>query len=282
MDTVKSGRAYIRERLTPVVGEQEVQQFVRLIFEHLRGYSWTELLLKGEEPLQPEESAFVEEVVARLQRHEPLQYVLGSTEFLGLQLDVGPGVLIPRPETEELVQWILEEHGERRLRLLEVGTGSGCIPIALKHARPRWEVVAWDVSEIAIEQARGNARKNNVEVTFQMQDVLTYQAEDARWEVVVSNPPYVTHKEAALMAANVLQYEPHLALFVADHDPLLFYRCIAQVALQELVPGGRLYFEINEAYGAETTALLTSMGFVDVRLRKDLSGRDRMLRAQKP
>lgn len=282
MDTVKSGRAYIRERLTPVVGEQEVQQFVRLIFEHLRGYSWTELLLKGEEPLQPEESAFVEEVVARLQRHEPLQYVLGSTEFLGLQLDVGPGVLIPRPETEELVQWILEEHGERRLRLLEVGTGSGCIPIALKHARPRWEVVAWDVSEIAIEQARGNARKNNVEVTFQMQDVLTYQAEDAHWEVVVSNPPYVTHKEAALMAANVLQYEPHLALFVADHDPLLFYRCIAQVALQELVPGGRLYFEINEAYGAETTALLTSMGFVDVRLRKDLSGRDRMLRAQKP
>ncbi|HHU56890.1 MAG TPA: peptide chain release factor N(5)-glutamine methyltransferase [Bacteroidales bacterium] len=282
MDTVKSGRAYIRERLTPVVGEQEVQQFVRLIFEHLRGYSWTELLLKGEEPLQPEECAFVEEVVARLQRHEPLQYVLGSTEFLGLQLDVGPGVLIPRPETEELVQWILEEQDERRLRLLEVGTGSGCIPIALKHAMPRWEVVAWDVSEIAIEQARGNARKNNVEVTFQMQDVLTYQAEKARWEVVVSNPPYVTHKEAALMAANVLQYEPHLALFVADHDPLLFYRCIAQVALQELVPGGRLYFEINEAYGAETTALLTSMGFVDVSLRKDLSGRDRMLRAQKP
>ena len=282
MDTVKSGRAYIRERLTPVVGEQEVQQFVRLIFEHLRGYSWTELLLKGEEPLQPEECAFVEEVVARLQRHEPLQYVLGSTEFLGLQLDVGPGVLIPRPETEELVQWILEEQDERRLRLLEVGTGSGCIPIALKHARPRWEVVAWDVSEIAIEQARGNARKNNVEVTFQMQDVLTYQAEKARWEVVVSNPPYVTHKEAALMAANVLQYEPHLALFVADHDPLLFYRCIAQVALQELVPGGRLYFEINEAYGAETTALLTSMGFVALSLRKDLSGRDRMLRAQKP
>ncbi|GAO28985.1 methylase of polypeptide chain release factors [Geofilum rubicundum JCM 15548] len=212
-------------------------------------------MMKGEEKLSNEEVAFIHEAVVRLQGHEPLQYVLGQTHFMDMVFKVNPHVLIPRPETEELVTWILEEAPLDRssggskapLEILDIGTGSGCIPIALKKNRPWARVEAWDISAEALETARGNALLNHVEVDFQLRDVLNYQKYPlAPRHVVISNPPYVTQSEQTKMAQNVLEHEPHLALFVADDTPLLFYRVIAQMATTCLLPDGCLYFEINE------------------------------------
>lgn len=288
MPSVKQLAVYIQSQLKNVVDANELQQFVWLIFDHLRGFSRLDLMMKAEEELSEKEVDFIHKAVERLQGHEPLQYVLGQTHFMDLTFKVDKNVLIPRPETEELVTWILEEHpnglfnkvAAEQLHILDVGTGSGCIPVTLKKLRPLASVEAWDISEGALEMAKSNALLNDVEVDFLLRDVLNYQQYSlSPKHVLISNPPYVTQSEQAKMAPNVLGYEPHLALFVADDAPLLFYRAIASLGVDCLVPGGYLYFEINEAYGQEVCKMLKELGFQSILLRKDLSGRDRMVRA---
>ncbi len=292
MPSIKQLATYIQSHLKKVVDANELQQFVWLIFDHLRGFTRLDLMMKSEEELSGEEVDFIHKAVERLQGHEPLQYVLGQTHFMDLIFKVNKNVLIPRPETEELVTWILEEQSagqfndhpngqtKNQLDILDIGTGSGCIPISIKRNLSLARVEAWDVSAEALETARENAVLNGVEVDFQLRDVLKYKAYPLTPKhVVISNPPYVTQKEQAKMAQNVLDYEPHLALFVADDAPLLFYHAIANLAADCLVSGGYLYFEINEAYGHEVCEMLKDLGFHEVELRKDLAGRDRMVRA---
>jgi release factor glutamine methyltransferase len=288
MASVKELTVYIKTNLKEVVEPDELHHFVWLIFDHLRGYTRLDLMLKEDEALSDDEVDFIHMAVVRLQGHEPLQYVLGQTHFMDLVFKVNPHVLIPRPETEELVTWILEAHpfgysaGQSNvpLQIIDIGTGSGCIPIALKKNRPMAQIEGWDVSSGALETAKLNARMNDVKVDFYLRDVLKYKTYTLTPKhVVISNPPYVTYKEQERMAQNVLGYEPHLALFVSDDTPLLFYRTIACLAAECLVPGGSLYFEINEAYGYEVCEMLKKHGFGQITLRKDLSGRDRMVRA---
>jgi release factor glutamine methyltransferase len=288
MPSVKQLATYIQSQLKSVVDVNELQQFVWLIFDYLRGYSRLDLMMKVEEELNDDEVDFIYKAVERLQGHEPLQYVLGQTTFMDLVLKVNKNVLIPRPETEELVTWILDEHPQapsnnhfnEALNILDIGTGSGCIPITLKKNRPLARVEAWDISAGALETARGNAMLNGVDVDFEERDVLKFNDYSlVSRHIVVSNPPYVTLKEQAKMGQNVLDFEPHLALFVEDDAPLLFYRAIAKMAIECLVPGGYLYFEINEAYGQEVCSMLKELAFQQIVLRKDLSGRDRMIRA---
>lgn len=229
-------------------------------------------------------------IIERLRRMEPVQYVLGKTVFYGLPLAVNPAVLIPRQETEELVAWVVEtvrpmaKASAAPLKLLDIGTGSGCIAIALKVLMPEQEVHALDVSRAALETAAGNARLNGVSLQFHEKDVLDEAACVGlpQFDCIVSNPPYIAASERALMPEQVLGYEPELALFAGGEDALRFYRRIADFAMQHLRPGGQLFFEINEYRGQETKQLLLDGGFASVELRRDLNGKDRMVRAQRP
>ena len=200
-----------------------------------------------------------------------------------MSLKVTPAVLIPRPETEELIDWIVADYrGVAGKTVLDVGTGSGCIPIALARRLENPRVFSWDVSEAALQVAAENVVRNGVEVTLQQVDVLQADCPAFPVDILVSNPPYIAEKERSSMERNVLDWEPGLALFVPDDAPLVFYRRIAEIGWQRLVPSGTLYYEINQAYGGETVALLRSIGYVDVELRKDLSGNDRMIKAVRP
>ncbi len=231
-------------------------------------------------------------IVADLKRQKPIQYILGETEFFGLKFEVNENTLIPRPETEELVQWIIDDEKKREYKtgckILDIGTGSGCIAVSLAKNIPRTEVFAIDVSEQALTTAIKNASINAVNVHFinanvlALDDLNNFHADTGHptfFDVIVSNPPYVRNLEKAEIKPNVLEYEPHLALFVEDTDALLFYRKIAQLALKNLSPKGKLYFEINQYLGNETVQLLESLGFKNIELRKDIYGNDRMVSA---
>ena len=222
----------------------------------------------------------ITEILNRMGSNEPIQYILGETQFFGLNFKVTPAVLIPRAETEELVDWIITDEGDRSQSLLDIGTGSGCIPVAIDKNTRMTRVEGWDISEKALEVARLNATRNGSKVQFGKQDIFnpTGMAELPKWDVIVSNPPYVLNEEAGLMAKNVLDFEPHLALFVPDNDPLLFYRTIAQFAKKHLSQQGRLYFEINERMGEAMATLLQEYGFNEILTRKDLQGKVRMIR----
>ncbi len=280
MTTIKEITSLIKDQLSPLVGDNEARHFIWLLFDYLRSYSPTDIILKEQEVLDTTEIAFINEALGRLMKGEPIQYVLGQTEFMGLSFKVDTRVLIPRPETEELVEWILSEVKNERVNVLDIGTGSGCIPIAIKKNLTKAKVVAWDVSVDALNVSKENAVINKVDVDFIEEDVFNPKIiNQAYFDIVVSNPPYVTNKEKAMMAGNVLDNEPHLALFVSDDEPLVFYRAIACLSKNILKPGGKLYFEINQAYGKEVVEMLNSECFVNIILRKDLSGRDRMVRA---
>ena len=205
---------------------------------------------------------------------------MGETEFYSLTFNVNESVLIPRPETEELVDWIRNENENDRngnLQLLDIGTGSGCIAICLKHEFPNAEVDAFDISDLALETAKSNASLNELVVNFLKVDILNAPDFDKKWDIIVSNPPYVLESEKTEILVNVLEYEPHSALFVPDNNPLLFYRKIAFFAQKQLQPNGKLYFEINREYGKATVDLLSGLGFQNIELRKDISGNDRMI-----
>lgn len=246
---------------------------------------------EGEDCLRADRlNAQLFQMAERIAEGEPVQYVIGTTDFCGFQFHVEPGVLIPRPETEELVQLIANhDRGQTPVTILDIGTGSGCIAVSLARLIPDSRVEAWDVSDDALRIARSNAELNGVDVQFRKVDVLNAdevhditQSMGASLNVIVSNPPYICNKEAAEMEENVLAHEPHLALFVPDDDPLLFYRKIAELGLQLLVSKGEIFFEINRSYGPQTAALLTDMGYVDVRVLCDQFGNDRMVNAIKP
>jgi len=215
----------------------------------------------------------------RLATGEPVQYILGEAEFYGLPFYVKQGVLIPRPETEELVQMLVQEIGNRRCSLLDVGTGSGCIPISVAKHCPHANVSAYDISPIAIAVAQKNAMRNGVDLAIKHCDILQWPMhyDGAAYDYIVSNPPYVLQKEKALMHKNVLEFEPEIALFVDDDCPLVFYRAIADFAQRALTEKGTLFFEINEQFGNETKAMLESKGFSGVAVHKDLQGKDRMV-----
>lgn len=300
----------LTSRLATIYPATEAQALARWVMEECFGLSLTDILLGKDNDLSANDQAELQIIADRLLKNEPLQYILGHTTFCDLRIAVAPGVLIPRPETAELVELIDSEWNrkeistdekdkncttERRPRVLDIGTGSGCIALAL--AARDYEVEAWDVSEEALAIARRNAADLRLDVDFQHRDILQ-EAEAAtnsktdegehegdantsmKWDIIVSNPPYIRQSEAAAMEANVLEHEPYLALFVPDSDPLVFYRAIALFARRNLRSGGRLYFEINQALGAETVALLQDAGFNPVTLHRDQFGNDRMVTSQ--
>jgi release factor glutamine methyltransferase len=271
---------HIQSELQGLYPDTEIRSFSNLIIEKLTGFSRTEMIVNKNTLFSDDQRHTIENFIENLKKFVPIQYILGETEFFGLPFHVNESVLIPRPETEELVDWIRNENDRNaNLHMLDIGTGSGCIPISLKHEFPNATVDGFDISEQALETAKSNATLNKLKVTFSKVDILNAPDFDKRWNIIVSNPPYVTELEKDEMQPNVLDHEPHLALFVPDNDPLLFYRHIARFALKHLQANGKLYFEINRGYGQACVELLTGLGFRDVELRKDISGNDRMVRA---
>ncbi len=270
---------YIQSKLQGLYPETEIKSFTYLILEKLTGFSHTEQIINKSTIFSDEIRQQIESFIIKLQNFEPIQYVLGETEFYGLIFKVNSSVLIPRPETEELVCWICNDHNlKSRIQILDIGTGSGCIAVSLKHLFSQSTVYAFDVSESALKTAQKNAELNHVPVQFSKIDILDAPLLNSRWDIIVSNPPYVLEKEKNEMLTNVVKYEPSLALFVPDNDPLLFYRHIAAFAQVHLNFGGELYFEINRSTGNTVAEMLISMGFHKVELRQDISGNDRMIK----
>ncbi|MCG6187492.1 peptide chain release factor N(5)-glutamine methyltransferase [Maribellus maritimus] len=273
---------YIEKELKGLYPAEEIRSFIRLVFEQVCELNYTQLLLSRDKILSPEEKEKMEEIVTRLKTFEPIQYILGETEFYGLQLKVNPAVLIPRPETEELVQWILQTNKLTSPVVLDVGTGSGCIALALKKELPAATLTAIDISETALETAKENAKINRLDIQLLNCNILNWEGQ--KWEqydIIVSNPPYVRTMEKEKMQANVLDYEPELALFVSDADPLVFYRRIGEFSLENLRKDGFLFFEINENLGTEMAELLSAQGFKNIEIRTDIRGKERMLCCQR-
>ena len=295
---------YLQSELSDCYSAPEIKALSRIIFEelreglpamlstdkinHLSGSCHKEATFLGAEtgntPVQASWDLVrrdaLSEIVERLKRREPVQYVLGRTEFYGLMFRVNPDVLIPRPETEELVEWVLEDVSLKPVSVLDVGTGSGCIAVTLAKKLKRGDVYACDNSSKALAIASCNARENGTEVHFFEQDILRPFAGHGKYDVVVSNPPYVLESEKGQMEENVLLFEPSNALFVPNHSPLLFYERLADLSHEILNPGGGLYFEINARKGEEVRTMLLKKGYRDVELRNDLSGNPRMVRAR--
>jgi release factor glutamine methyltransferase len=272
---------HILSELQGLYPDTEIKSFSNLIIEKVSGFSRTEIIVNKNTLFSVEQRHVIENFIEKLKEYVPIQYILGETEFFGLPFQVNESVLIPRPETEELVDWIRNENDRNaNPGILDIGTGSGCIAISLKHEFTNATVDAFDISEKALETAQNNATLNKLEVNFSKVDILNTPEMEQKWDIIVSNPPYVTELEKSEISPNVLDYEPHLALFVPDNNPLLFYRSIAIFAQQHLKPRGKLYFEINRQFGKATVDLLTAMGFGNVELRKDISGNDRMVRAE--
>jgi release factor glutamine methyltransferase len=240
------------------------------------------MVLNPDVTITAKDDTFFKTAIRELKNEKPIQYIIGSTEFYGLNFKVTEATLIPRPETEELVDWILKEHSDKnKISILDIGTGSGCIPISLTKNLSNATVTTLDVSEEAISVAKENAKTHSVSVNFIHDNMLTYSDVSQKYDVIVSNPPYVRNLEKQEIKKNVLEHEPHLALFVEDNDPLIFYRKITEFAVSNLTENGVLYFEINQYLGQETIDLVKSYGFTSVELRKDLSGNNRMLKAFK-
>ena len=268
--------------------EDEARSLAWWIMEELTGKSRTELQFGCKDtafsPIMQEKS---QEIISRLLHFEPIQYIFGHTLWCGLDLLVTPATLIPRPETAELVERINKPTQTlpegKALKVLDIGTGSGCIAIALKKAHPSWSVTGIDISPEAIAIARENARRNKVEVNFQVADIFDFNEENSKYDLVVSNPPYICESEKTSMRPNVLNFEPSSALFVPDSDPLKFYRRIAELFSLPLEGKGRergLFFEINETYGPQLSAMLDSLGYTDIQIHKDIYGKDRIIEAR--
>jgi release factor glutamine methyltransferase len=277
---MRAGIASIRKELAGTFSKGEIESLIFLIFEKIKGYSRTLFLLAKDDELNEKELREIDKIVSRLKNHEPIQYILGETEFYGLQFYAVPGVLIPRPETEELVQWIIQENQLLAPTILDIGTGTGCIAVSLSKNLPESNVIACDISPICIETARRNTELNSVQVSVIEYDILNGNPEVSfpELDVIVSNPPYIRETEKLMMEKNVLDFEPELALFVPDEKPLLFYERIADFAFSHLKKTGSLYFEINEAFGSDCIKMLRQKGFSDIELKKDINGKDRMIR----
>ena len=270
------------EDLYPI---EELKSFFYLLAEKYLNLSRINIALQLNNELTPEEQSSFYQAVDRLRIHEPIQYILGETEFFGMPIIVNKQVLIPRPETEELVSWIIEDVDKKETTILDIGTGSGCIAISLAKKLKSAVVSAIDISNKAIEVAKKNALINNVNVEFSRVDVLNFEDKlvlqdkwKSKFDIIVSNPPYVRMQEKKLMQLNVIDHEPDIALFVEDDDPLLFYRRISELSRQYLKHNGTLYLEINEYLGVEMEKMLNEAGFKHVELKKDMFGKNRMIK----
>ncbi|WP_460622255.1 peptide chain release factor N(5)-glutamine methyltransferase [Hymenobacter tenuis] len=281
MPTLRLLTQHLVSALAAIYPASEAEAMAGQVVEHVLGLSSLQRRMQAAEEVPEATVQQLAAIQARLLRHEPLQYVLGVAHFAGLELAVSPATLIPRPETEELVSLIArEQRGRTSLRVLDVGTGSGCIPLALAQLLPAARFTALDISAEALQVARQNAATYKVAVDFQQVDILKQVPKLAELQdVVVSNPPYVLENERPLMRPNVLEYEPATALFVPDHDPLLFYRRIAELGRKWLVAGGHLYFEINEQFAEETVQMLSGLGYSAVETCRDIFDKERMVRA---
>ena len=278
---MKATKQYIRQHLAPIYGDREADAMMRIILESIMHYSTVDLLIHANDEISPLTRQRIEKVVSRLECHEPIQYVFGEAFFGGHRFKVTPDTLIPRPETEQLVDMILDENHAADLRVLDVGSGSGCIAISLALGLRFAYVTGIDISQAALKVAAENAKTLKASVKFKQCDIL-HQEPAGQFDIIVSNPPYICNEEQASMAPNVVDYEPQEALFVPDSDPLLFYRVISRYASHALTDGGRLYFEINSRFGNEIADLLGSMGFTDIDITKDMYNRTRFARAIKP
>jgi len=277
---MKTAFLHIQSELQGLYSETEIRSISLLIIEKLTGLSRTEIIVNKNTHFSKEQHQEIESFIEKLKKFVPIQYILGETEFFGLTFNVNDSVLIPRPETEELVDWIRNENDRNgSYQILDIGTGSGCIAISLKHEFPNSTVDAFDISGKALEVAQSNANLNQLQINFSKVDILNAPDFAAKWNIIVSNPPYITEQEKDEMLPNVLDNEPHVALFVPDNDPLLFYRQITHFAQQQLQPNGKIYFEINREAGKSIMKLLHEMGFCEIEIRKDISGNDRMVRA---
>lgn len=299
--------AYIRSSLKDLYPPGEAQALVRLIMERVCGISTYQLLLGKGKDLSDTEKSKIKEIVEGLRLYKPIQYLIGTAEFYGMVFKVTPDVLIPRPETAELVERVVKDYHGQSPRILDIGTGSGCIAIALAKHIPGARVTGMDISPEALSIATENAHGNDVSVHFLEFDILSggkisssrmarefhkhetkcslgrnkvFISMKQKFDCIVSNPPYIMNKEKAAMEANVLEHEPHLALFVPDDDPLLFYRAIARFGQSTLAKGGRLYFEINALCGNQTVALLEQENYKEIELIQDLYGKDRIVKAK--
>lgn len=267
--------------LSRLYPSEEIQSFFNIFSEKYLNLSRIEIALNPERTISETEAEKFQKAIFRLKIHEPIQYIIGETEFYGLPFKVNKHTLIPRPETEELVEWILSGFPPSGARgILDIGTGTGCIAISLAKNLPNAKVSALDISKEALKIAEANAKLNKVEVDFFQTDILAAETLPKKYDVIVSNPPYVRELEKKQMQQNVLKYEPHSALYVKDEDPLLFYRAISRLAKNHLNPGGKLFFEINEYLAYEMTELLKAEGFKNIEIKKDIYGKDRMLKCK--
>lgn len=284
MATVQQTAQTIKQQLSAIYPVPEAGAMAQEVLEHVLQQSRVQLSLNQQQEITIAQQEELQTIVDRLLKHEPLQYVLGISHFYGLELKVNASVLIPRPETEELVDMVVKEYrNQQNLQILDICTGSGCIPIALAENLHTEVVYGLEVSGDALEVAKANAASYNQPINWLHQDIFeeVQTIAPASLDIITSNPPYVLEEEQRQMRANVLDHEPHLALFVPDTDPLKFYKRIATVGYSLLKHGGKLYFEINERYGPETCDVLLQAGFSEAKVVQDLFGKDRMVRAVK-
>ncbi|WP_438424498.1 peptide chain release factor N(5)-glutamine methyltransferase [Aquimarina macrocephali] len=278
---IKDLRANFTNSLSRIYDSEEILSFFYILSEEILGLKRVDVAMHLDKILTIDEKANFDKARRRLEKQEPIQYIIGETYFYGIPFVVNENVLIPRPETEELVGWIIEDQkkDKQSITILDIGTGSGCIAISLAKKIPEAKVYAMDISEQAIQVARDNAKKNQVDITFIKSDILEVEELFQDFDIIVSNPPYVRELEKKEMRPNVLDNEPQQALFVSDNEPLLFYKKITDLAKEKLKENGGLYFEINQYLGVETKNMIKSKGFKSVEVRKDLYGNERMIRA---
>ncbi len=278
---LKDFRTFFNKELSDLYPKTEIDAFFFRTIEHILNLQLTDVFTKQDLLIEATNMTVLKSIIARLQKEEPIQYILGETEFYGYRFKVNSDVLIPRPETEELVSWVKEsiENKRTELSILDIGTGSGCIAISIQKEVPTATVTAFDISEKALNTAKQNAELNEANVNFIHHDILSNTPIGEKFDVIISNPPYVRELEKVEIKNNVLNNEPHLALFVDDNNPLLFYKRIADVALTNLNENGVLFFEINQYLGEETKQMLLDKGFKNVVLKNDLFGNHRMIKA---
>lgn len=278
----------LNHSLSDLYPKSEIRIFGNLILKKITDLSLARILADKDMVLSPEQSEEADQIIERLTNYEPIQYVLGETEFFNLKFKVNPDVLIPRPETEELVEWVSDDlkfvesssdSAEQNMKILDIGTGCGCIPVALKKHHPKAQISAMDVSAEALVVAKENGALNQTDVGFFQDDILNPKADERKWNIIVSNPPYIPLDEKVDIDKQVKSYEPHVALFSPTEEPLLFYHSIAKYALQHLEPDGKIYLETHKNLSRDVAMLLGEYGFKDVIIRTDMSGNERMVRA---
>jgi len=281
MQTILSLKQLIRKELSSIYPLGEIKSFIYIIFEQVLSYKKIDTNINNKEIVNEESLKIIYKIVERLKNNEPIQYIFGETDFYDLEFKLNEDTLIPRPETEELVDLIIQENFNKNISILDIGTGSGCIAISLKNNLPQSKVSAIDISSNAISIAKENAKRYNLELSFIKDDILNPSQKYPIYDIIVSNPPYIRNSEKKLMLQNVLEYEPHRALFVEDNDPLIFYREIAKFGKQHLSQNGIIYFEINEKLSFETKNLLEDLGYNEISIIKDINDRDRIIKAKK-